>query len=32
MVPYGGVEFQELLDYLLRGNRLAKPSETPPHT
>ena len=32
MVPYGGVEFQELLDYLLRGGRLAKPSETPPHT
>ena len=32
MVPYGGVESQDLLEYLLRGNRLAKPSETAPHT
>ena len=32
MVPYGGVEFQELLEFLLRGSRLAKPSETLPHT
>jgi hypothetical protein len=30
MVPYGGVESLELLGYLLRGSRLAKPSETAP--
>jgi hypothetical protein len=28
MVPYGGVESLELLEYLLRGSRLAKPIKT----
>ncbi|XP_028418177.1 angiopoietin-1 receptor-like [Dendronephthya gigantea] len=30
MVPYAGVESQELLLYLQRGSRLSKPSETSP--
>ena len=32
MVPFGGVESQEMLDYLLRGRRLAQPPETSAYT